>query len=142
MHLDTGISTRHCVCTWCTCRWLAAYSAAASFRFSHYFVSVLSQFGALSSGIGRTGTDNWYDCRDNIMRADLCLISSSFRSEFHVVRPLRIELPRSLGTVVTNWNLPMHVFLKNCKCCCRLQYISTGCAHNTLIVLKNGELLC
>lgn len=42
-----------------------------------------------------------------------CLFS--FRSEFHVVNPLAIELPRSLGTVVTNWNLPMHVFLKNCE---------------------------
>ena len=38
-----------------------------------------------------------------------------FRSSFRVVHPLAIELPRSLGMVVTHWNLPMHLFLKNCE---------------------------
>ena len=58
---------------------------------------------------------------------DVCVVKNVFlfllptclfghRSEFRVVRPLDIEIPRSLGTVVTSWNLPMHVFLKNCKC--------------------------
>ena len=37
------------------------------------------------------------------------------RSEFHVVHPLSIELPPSLGIVVINWNIPMHLFLKDCE---------------------------
>ena len=37
--------------------------------------------------------------------------------EFSVAKPLHIELPRSLVEVVTNWNLPMHYWLKNCKHC-------------------------
>lgn len=32
-----------------------------------------------------------------------------------VTRPLSVELPRSLVEVVTNWNLPMHNWLKTCK---------------------------
>ena len=31
-----------------------------------------------------------------------------------VSRPHHIELPRSLVEVVTNWNLPMHYWLKTC----------------------------
>lgn len=42
-----------------------------------------------------------------------CIVFS--RSSFRVVHPLAIELPRSLGMVVTHWNLPMHLFLKNCE---------------------------
>jgi hypothetical protein len=38
-----------------------------------------------------------------------------YRSEFHVVHPLSIELPPSLGIVVINWNIPMHLFLKDCE---------------------------
>ena len=37
------------------------------------------------------------------------------RSEFHVVHPLSVELPPSLGIVVINWNIPMHLFLKDCE---------------------------
>lgn len=49
----------YCVHSFIHFRWLAAYAAAASFRYSHYFVSLLSQFGALIPGIGRTATDKW-----------------------------------------------------------------------------------
>ena len=45
------------------------------------------------------------------------------RSDFNVVHPLAIELPRSLGIVVTNWNLPMHLFLKECESHLILKYI-------------------
>ncbi|XP_064394949.1 protein-serine O-palmitoleoyltransferase porcupine-like [Halichondria panicea] len=84
-------------------KWLAAYSAAASFRFSHYFVSFLSESTVLAAGIGyQTSTTSTHRS------------STSYSwSDFAVVRPLFIELPRSLGTVVTNWNLPMHLFLKS-----------------------------
>lgn len=95
-------------------RWLAAYTAAASFRYSHYFVSLLSQCGALSSGIRRDGMDKWY-IHVNIKFHLIDNVFLLYRSEFNVVNPLAVELPRSLGSVVTNWNLPMHVFLKKCK---------------------------
>ncbi len=32
-----------------------------------------------------------------------------------VARPYHVELPRSLVEVVTNWNLPMHYWLKTCS---------------------------
>ena len=96
------------------CRWLASYSAAASFRYSHYFVSLLSQSTTMLSGIGKSSTDDWYVHLLSIPTSLYILFLTS-RSRFHVVNPLSIELPRSLGTVVTNWNLPMHVFLKNCE---------------------------
>lgn len=32
-----------------------------------------------------------------------------------VARPFVIELPRSLVQVVVFWNIPMHMWLKNCK---------------------------
>lgn len=37
------------------------------------------------------------------------------RGTLQVVRPLDVELPRSLGMVVTSWNLSMHRFLKYCE---------------------------
>jgi porcupine-like protein len=78
-------------------RWLAAYSAAASFRFSHYFVSFLSQSSTIASGMGYTLNQD----------------TSVSWSSFHVVHPLSVEIPRSMPMIVTNWSLPMHIFLKN-----------------------------
>ena len=40
------------------CRWLAAYTAAASFRYSHYFISFISQSSTIASGIGYHTTQN------------------------------------------------------------------------------------
>ncbi|XP_019852943.1 PREDICTED: protein-serine O-palmitoleoyltransferase porcupine-like isoform X2 [Amphimedon queenslandica] len=78
-------------------KWFAAYSAAASFRYSHYFISFLSEATAILSGIGYkiepAGTITW--------------------SKFRVTYPLDVEVPRSLGSLVNSWNIPMHVFLKN-----------------------------
>nr|XP_054750960.1 protein-serine O-palmitoleoyltransferase porcupine-like [Lytechinus pictus] len=77
-------------------RWLMAYSDAASFRYSHYFVSYLSTASSVLAGYGAVkdsdGNTSW---------------------EFSVAKPLHIEIPRSLVEVVTNWNLPMHYWLKN-----------------------------
>jgi porcupine-like protein len=78
-------------------KWLAAYSAAASFRFSHYFVSFLSQSSTIASGMGYTLNQD----------------TSVSWSSFHVVHPLSVEIPRSMPMIVTNWSLPMHIFLKN-----------------------------
>ncbi|XP_022107837.1 protein-serine O-palmitoleoyltransferase porcupine-like isoform X2 [Acanthaster planci] len=76
-------------------KWLDAYKDAMSFRFSHYFVSFVSESTSLALGLGapREGGNKYW--------------------ELNVARPWHIELPRSLVQVVTNWNLPMHVWLKN-----------------------------
>ncbi|RUS85801.1 hypothetical protein EGW08_006430 [Elysia chlorotica] len=70
-------------------KWILAYRDAQSFRFSHYFVSFISDATSSLSGL---------TLRDNAI--------------MNVVRPQNIEIPRSLVEVVTNWNLPMHNWLK------------------------------
>lgn len=77
-------------------RWLAAFSAAMSFRYSHYFVCYISEFSALAGGLGHTVN------KDGII----------LWQNFAVVHLSAVEFPRSLSTVVTNWNVPMHHFLK------------------------------
>lgn len=72
-------------------KWLVAYRDAQSFRFSHYFVSFVSETTATLSGLG-FGEVAW---------------------GLTVSKLQYIELPRSLVDVVTNWNLPMHFWLKN-----------------------------
>ncbi|XP_029205749.2 protein-serine O-palmitoleoyltransferase porcupine-like [Acropora millepora] len=79
-------------------KWFLAYQAAMSFRFSHYFVSFLSECTSLLSGIGMEV--NQKGKQETIWRLD-------------VARPQHVELPRSLVEVVVHWNIPMHVFLKN-----------------------------
>lgn len=74
--------------------WLLAYRDAQSFRFSHYFVSFMSETTAILSGVGWTQVDG------NTVWA------------MSVSKPHNIELPRSLVEVVTHWNLPMHYWLK------------------------------
>eukprot|EP00731_Ephydatia_muelleri_P024150 Em0016g421a len=77
-------------------KWLAAFSAAMSFRYSHYFVCYISQFSVLAGGLGhiieKDGTISW--------------------GSFTVIHLFAVEIPRSLSSVVTNWNIPMHNFLK------------------------------
>ncbi|XP_011142020.1 protein-serine O-palmitoleoyltransferase porcupine [Harpegnathos saltator] len=67
-------------------KWLIAYRDALSFRSSHYFVSYV---------------------------ASALLILAGFPLSLSTtVRPLYIELPRSLVQVVIHWNIPMHYWLK------------------------------
>lgn len=33
---------------------------------------------------------------------------------YQVSRPVDIEIPRSLVSIVVSWNLPMHLWLKQC----------------------------
>ncbi|KAK3102736.1 hypothetical protein FSP39_013537 [Pinctada imbricata] len=73
-------------------KWILAYKDAQSFRFSHYFVCFISEATATLAGIGY-GDLQW---------------------NLSVSKPQHIEIPRSLVDVVTNWNLPMHRWLKNC----------------------------
>lgn len=72
--------------------WWVTYLDAFSVRCSHYFVCYLSQATLLST------TTN-----------SLKLYSFSTQS---IVNPWAIEFPRSLSDVIRNWNIPMHLFLK------------------------------
>ncbi|ESO88895.1 hypothetical protein LOTGIDRAFT_234449 [Lottia gigantea] len=74
--------------------WILAYRDAQSFRFSHYFVCFLSEASHVLSGFGSTK------------------FIDDIQWNYHVAKPHRIELPHSLVEVVTNWNLPMHHWLK------------------------------
>lgn len=69
-------------------KWIVAYRDAAAFRFSHYFISFLSQSIMITAGFGDSSTG------------------------FLITKPWNIELPRSLVQVVINWNIPMHIWLK------------------------------
>ncbi|XP_072305391.1 protein-serine O-palmitoleoyltransferase porcupine-like [Eucyclogobius newberryi] len=75
-------------------RWLRAYENAVSFHFSNYFVGHLSECTLMLAGAGFTQDKEQ-------TRWDMC-----------VVRPLHVELPRSLIMVVTSWNIPMSQWLK------------------------------
>ncbi|KAL4225879.1 hypothetical protein ACF0H5_013867 [Mactra antiquata] len=76
-------------------KWVIAYRDAQSFRFSHYFISFLSEVTVILSGLGATH------------------VNDDVRWDLRVSKPYHIEMPRSLVEVVTNWNLPMHNWLKN-----------------------------
>lgn len=67
-------------------KWLLAYRDALSFRMSHYFISYIASTLLLLGGYS----------------SSLCTI----------VKPLKIEFPRSLVNVVICWNIPMHFWLK------------------------------
>ncbi|XP_054033295.1 protein-serine O-palmitoleoyltransferase porcupine [Dryobates pubescens] len=74
-------------------RWLRAYESSLSFHFSNYFVAFLSEATSTLAGSGTTPTHG------------------NLRWDLEVSRPLRVELPRSMAEVVTNWNLPMSRWL-------------------------------
>uniref|UniRef100_A0A3Q3LVA1 Protein-serine O-palmitoleoyltransferase porcupine-like n=1 Tax=Mastacembelus armatus TaxID=205130 RepID=A0A3Q3LVA1_9TELE len=75
-------------------RWLHAYENAVSFHFSNYFVGHLSEGTSMLAGAGFT------EEKDNI------------RWDVSVVKPLQVEVPRSMVMVVTSWNIPMSRWLK------------------------------
>ncbi|XP_034029007.1 protein-serine O-palmitoleoyltransferase porcupine-like isoform X1 [Thalassophryne amazonica] len=77
-----------------TQKWLDAYENAVSFHFSNYFVGLLSQGSSMLAGAGFT------EDKENI------------RWDMTVVKPLSVEMPRSMVVVVTTWNIPMSQWLK------------------------------
>ncbi|XP_042347694.1 protein-serine O-palmitoleoyltransferase porcupine-like [Plectropomus leopardus] len=77
-----------------TQKWLRAYENAVSFHFSNYFVGHLSEGTSMLAGAGFT------EEKDTI------------RWDMSVVKPLSVEIPRSMVLVVTSWNIPMSRWLK------------------------------
>ncbi|TDH10113.1 hypothetical protein EPR50_G00071540 [Perca flavescens] len=75
-------------------KWLHAYENAVSFHFSNYFVGHLSEGTSMLAGAGFT------EEKENI------------RWDMSVVKPLSVEMPRSMVLVVTSWNVPMSRWLK------------------------------
>ncbi|KAK2897087.1 protein-serine O-palmitoleoyltransferase porcupine-like isoform X1 [Channa argus] len=75
-------------------KWLRAYENAVSFHFSNYFVGHLSEGTSMLAGAGFT------EDKDNISW------------DMSVVKPLNVEMPRSMVLVVTSWNIPMSQWLK------------------------------
>ncbi|XP_077488327.1 protein-serine O-palmitoleoyltransferase por [Amblyomma americanum] len=91
----TCLTVSNCWSTWLLSntlglRWLAAYRDALAFRFSHYFITFLSEASAVAAGVSHDGS--W--------TLQLC-------------SPLDVELPRSLVQVVVHWNRAMHTWLKH-----------------------------
>uniref|UniRef100_A0A8C7QWG3 Uncharacterized protein n=1 Tax=Oncorhynchus mykiss TaxID=8022 RepID=A0A8C7QWG3_ONCMY len=64
--------------------WLHAYENAISFHFRNYFVGHLRESTTVLAGVGFT------EDKDNVK----------------LVKPLNVELPRSMVLVVTSWNIP------------------------------------
>ncbi|CAG9816446.1 unnamed protein product [Phaedon cochleariae] len=77
------------------CVWLVAYKEALTFRTSHYFICYLSEASMLAAGF--KNHKMWKEPR---------------QWRFVLVEPAKIEFPTALAIVVTNWNKPMHDFLK------------------------------
>ncbi|KAM9343602.1 protein-serine O-palmitoleoyltransferase porcupine-like isoform 1-T2 [Pholidichthys leucotaenia] len=75
-------------------KWLRAYETAVSFHFSNYFVGHLSEGTSMLAGAGFTRE------KDGV------------RWHMSVVKPLSVEVPRSMVLVVTHWNIPMSRWLK------------------------------
>ncbi|KAM3871810.1 protein-serine O-palmitoleoyltransferase porcupine-like [Diretmus argenteus] len=76
-----------------TSKWLHAYENAVSFHFSNYFVGHLSEGTTMLAGAGFT------EEKDNV------------KWDMSVVKPLSVEMPRSMVLVVTSWNIPMSRWL-------------------------------
>uniref|UniRef100_A0A667ZU56 Porcupine O-acyltransferase like n=1 Tax=Myripristis murdjan TaxID=586833 RepID=A0A667ZU56_9TELE len=76
-----------------TDKWLHAYENAVSFHFSNYFVGHLSEGTTMLAGAG------FSEEKDNI------------KWDMSVVKPLSVEMPRSMVLVVTSWNIPMSRWL-------------------------------
>lgn len=76
---------------------IEAYTNALTFRLSNYFICYCSQSLCILSNVRFNDKQNKKS--ENTLRAV-------------ITRPLHVELPRSLLDVVTNWNLPMHYWLK------------------------------
>ncbi|XP_054904565.1 protein-serine O-palmitoleoyltransferase porcupine-like [Poeciliopsis prolifica] len=77
-----------------TQKWLRAYETAVSFHFSNYFVGHLSEGTSMLAGVGFT------EEKDNI------------QWNMRIVKPLSVEMPRSMVLVVISWNIPMSQWLK------------------------------
>lgn len=81
-----------------------AYQEAFSFRSSHYFICYLSEAAMIVGGFD-----------SDLQKKQKELKSIGAYSATTTTHPLSIEFPRSLVKVVICWNIPTHIWLKNCN---------------------------
>ena len=79
-----------------------------SHRASHYFVCYAAQATAVAAGMGGTRTTEASNSKNG---------KDEHSWSLTVTQPLHMEIPRSLQEVAKAWNIPMHQWLKKCKCC-------------------------
>eukprot|EP00794_Sanderia_malayensis_P007254 gene7254-8062_t len=104
-------------------KWLDAYKDANGFRFSTYFVSYISESTCLVMGVATihhvseksTDTEVQEVSSQNGTKEKNSDLKTTEEITWSrpVSNPMEVEIPRSLVEVVTNWNLPMHYWLKN-----------------------------
>lgn len=82
-------------------KWTLAYRNAMAFRFSHYFVSFLSQSMMLMAG--------FFEPQDQDCQTSAKMLG------YRITKPWLIEMPRSIVQVVVAWNISMHIWLKTCN---------------------------
>lgn len=100
----------NCIISWFfnekSWKWFLAYRNALAYRFSHYFVTFLSQSMMLMAGFFEPQLDQ---TGDDIDQTSLKLLG------YRITKPWLIEVPRSIVQVVVVWNVSMHIWLKQCK---------------------------
>lgn len=103
----------NCIITWFfndkSWKWFLAYRNAMAFRFSHYFVSFLSQSMMLMAGFSEQSVSSSSSSTDVVNQTTLKFLG------YRITKPWIIEIPRSIVQVVVAWNVSMHIWLKQCK---------------------------
>ena len=80
-------------------KWLKAYFVAQSFRSSHYFVQYISSMSATVAGFSLFEDSKTSD--DAVGYSKICYFDA-----------LSVELPRSMGSIASQWNLYMKEWFK------------------------------
>ena len=95
------------VSTW---RWWLAALDAASYRFSHYFISALGDLNQAVTGVKVANLlPNDHNSGEN---KPLVSTTNAVSGTFAVSNPWKVEWPRSLVEVVVHFNKPVHRWLK------------------------------
>lgn len=74
-------------------RYVLSFRDALIFRLSHYFISYLGSAAMVAAAFNSNEENNG-------------------KWKYTITNPIEIEVPRSLVSVVINWNIPTHTFLK------------------------------
>nr|CAB3265047.1 protein-cysteine N-palmitoyltransferase porcupine [Phallusia mammillata] len=87
-------------------KWFLSYCTAVSFHFSHYYICYLSVLTSVVSGVGGVAQKQTSKKTDDPQPKDFSW------TKYKVVMPTRVEIPRSMVSVVVAWNIPMSKWLK------------------------------
>ena len=87
-----------------------------SFRASHYFVSYVGEASAVAAGFGASSKEGAPITKSSSPTGGVIGGGVVHWNGVQITQPHDIEVPRSLLDVVVSWNIPMHKWLKTCKC--------------------------